>query len=197
MARPCVGCGFTVDNNGYLNINGLTSSTYPYTAQTTTPNDVFCDSTTNELWVKPWGTAWGIVAKSIKTTGNGAAMTPTTTWMDTNLDTTISFTAVANRMYKHSVVLPFIYAPTTGATFGISAIITTSSGVGRAVDTIHFPNGSFQGTLKPMYIGTETAGTKGYKVMINNSTGNTGTVTTIAGDPNRFVYIIEDIGPAI
>lgn len=196
MARPCVGCGFTVDNNGSLNINGLAGSTYPYTAQTTTPNDIFCDSGTNELWVKPWASAWGIVAKNIKTTGNGAAMALTTTWSNTNLDTTISFTAVANRMYKHTVILPVVTAM-LGATAGLNAILTTSASAGLVVDTISPQIGTFYNTFHLLYIGTETAGTKNFKIMMNNSSGNTGTVTTGAADPNRFIYIVEDIGPAI
>lgn len=196
MARPCVGCGFTVDNNGFLKINGLTSSTYPYTAQTTTPNDVFCDSTTNELWVKPWGTAWGIVAKNIKTSGNGAAMSPGTTWINTNLDTTISFTAVANRMYKHTVLMPVVHAmvaPTTG----INAILATSGNTGLVVDTLSPQVGTFNGTFHLTYIGTETAGTKSFKVLVSNNSGAVGTIQTVASDPNRFIYVIEDIGPAI
>ena len=196
MARPCVGCGFTVDNNGSLNINGLASSTYPYTAQTTTPNDIFCDGGTNELWVKPWGTAWGIVAKNIKTSGNGAAMTAGTTWINTNLDTTISFTAVANRMYKHTVLIPVVTAMVSTSS-GVNAILATAGNTGLVVDTFSPPVGTFYNTFHLTYIGTETAGTKSFKVLVSNNSGTVGTIQTVASDPNRFIYVIEDIGPAI
>ena len=96
MARPCVGCGFQVDSNGYLAINGIANVTYPYAAQTSSPNDIFCDSTSSELWIKPWSVPWGV----IRTASVTFDTTSTSTAFVVVSGLTVTFTPVVNRRYK-------------------------------------------------------------------------------------------------
>lgn len=99
MARPCVGCGFQVDSNGYLVVNGIANVTYPYAAQTTSPNDIFCDSTSNELWIKPWAVPWGVIKTASVTSATSSA---SQTIVPINA-LTLTFTPVVNRRYKFTV----------------------------------------------------------------------------------------------
>lgn len=115
MARPCVGCGFQVDSNGYLAINGIANVTYPYAASTSSPNDIFCDSTSNELWVKPWSVAWGVIGTASITTVNQTSST--TPILVTG--TKVTFTPVVGRRYR-TTITGHCYCAVTGEAVRIS-----------------------------------------------------------------------------
>lgn len=96
MARPCVGCGFQVDSSGALAINGIANVTYPYTGS---PNDIYCDGGSNELWIKPWAVPWGV----IRTASVTFATSTTSTAIVPITGMTVTFTPVVNRRYKITV----------------------------------------------------------------------------------------------
>lgn len=193
MARPCVGCGFQVDSNGYLAINGIANVTYPYAAQTSSPNDIFCDSTSSELWIKPWSVPWGV----IRTASVTAATTSTSTTIVTVGGLTVTFTPVVNRRYKITV---------NGHKFSsnyndlIRHYVTdgqaTPGGI-AAYDHIEGNNGAIRYATSFTSVSYETfASTASVSrgVGIARQAG-AGTVTLFADALRPATIVVEDIGP--
>jgi hypothetical protein len=198
MARPCTGCGLTVDNNGYLAINGITSSSYPYTAHTTTPSDVYCDSGSNELWFRPWGTAWGLLQTSAGGTSgySYAKSTSPQSGITTAVDitgATVTFTAVANRMYE----IQAQYDATS--TVGLD-LVQIQLLIDRVASQTYAWSVNVAGAGNDRYgmlqsITRLTAGSHTIKMQASRVSG-TGSITLQNATATPGVFYVKDIGPA-
>lgn len=200
MARPCVGCGFTVDVSGYLQAKGVTSVAYPYTAATTTPNDLFCDTTSGELWVKPWAVPWGILdVETAALAAPGQVISSTTI---TNVSgSRLQFTVPANRRIRISAQMTVDSQTTDNIRFLVDISPTATPGAGIpnakiADTTIPFATGTSNGyvTISSSYVFTSTATSYDLSTSITKITA-TGSVR-VRSDAGLCQFVAEDVGPA-
>lgn len=191
MARPCVGCGFQVDSNGYLAINGIANVTYPYAAATSSPNDIFCDSTSNELWVKPWSVAWGVVGTASITTANQT--TSTTPVLVTGAK--VTFTPVVNRRYR-TTVSGHRYTAVTNEVVRVSITDGTVSTELSRSDFVD-ANSSTRYATGFQFSHIETfASTSSVSRQVAFYIGAGGSMVYLFADSTRPVTItVEDVGP--
>lgn len=202
MARPCVDCGFTVNNNGYLTVKGITNALYPYTSQTGSPTDIYCDTVSSELWLKPWALPWGIVTTTSGGTNNRGYLAFTTnsatfgtSWADLTFGGTamsMTFTAEANRRYKITARIKL--------TTGLATNVATQVGIWNA--------SALLGSVQQGYLGSAAsddrvyessvivapgAGSVTYRLRGYRIAGTQAYVVAAATDPVWMT--IEDIGP--
>jgi len=197
VARPCVGCGFTVDVSGYLQAKGVTSVAYPYTAATTTPNDFFCDTTSGELWVKPWAVPWGILDVEVA----AASQTISSTTITNVTGSRLQFTVPANRRIRISSQMTVDSQTTDNIRFLVDVSPTATPGTGTpnarvADNTIPFATGTTNGyvTVSSSYVFTSTATSYDLSTSITKVTA-TGSVR-VRGDAGLCQFVAEDVGPA-
>lgn len=198
MARPCTDCGVTVNGSGQLGINGVTSVAYPYTTQTGSPNDIYCDTASNELWLKPWATAWGYIA-GVALSGYSGANPLTSTTYTPLTGMTFSFTAIAGRNYRFTWITSFGSSASTcvltellninGTTFSAAQQNFTPSAYATISGIAVMNTGSTLAIPTTIVSGTNT-------VALSYNLSAAGSITPNMSSSFPWRMWVEDAGPA-
>jgi hypothetical protein len=136
-------------------------------------------------WVPPWNMPWGVVGKALGSSNQTGITTATAV---TSLS--VTWTAVASRVYKTSVYLPVVDQVTTNA----QQIFTIDKGEGTRVQQLNqmVLAGNRLAVSMLLYETGLAAGSTTRRVTASTQAG-TLAITAASDIPN--VLIVEDIGP--
>lgn len=138
-------------------------------------------------WTPPWNTAWGTLGRVSLTSLNQTGITTITDITGAS----ITFTAVANRLYK---VWAHGYHNTSAANVTVNQVLREGSTTLQQslASSVIATSGTFCQTI---YVSTFSAGSHTLKVSCTLSSG-TGTITAEGGSTYPYQFAVEDIGPA-
>ena len=156
----------------------------------------YVSSTTG--WVPPWNQPWGVVAASSGGT-SGYGYVKLTSSAQTGIgssatditNATVTFTAVANRLYRVTAQADLIGSTATTAQFQVLVDGTASA---TAVSQVTGSSGAYQDRMPTItYATTLTSGSHTIKLAASISSGSL-TISHATATPT--ILIVEDAGPA-
>ena len=140
-------------------------------------------------WVAPWNTPWGRI-------GSAASTAATSSIGSSNTDVnglSVTWTAVANRYYLTTVMVP-IYQQTTAA--GVAYLsVADGSNNEKIVSQVTCPAGS-AATLTVRILETVTAGSTTRKARIKQDGGGGATGAIAYASNYPATILVEDLGPS-
>lgn len=146
-------------------------------------------------WRPAWNSGWGVVG-SVSSSALSQAVVSTTAIDVTGLS--VTFTAVANRLYRVTAFLPLVQQSGTLGTTKVQLtdasnnVLTTPFDENLAASG----TGSRGGAMGTYLAGGISAGSYTVKLRALTSAGTaTLTTTAAAGDPGIGLLLVEDIGP--
>ena len=137
-------------------------------------------------WRAPWNLSWGRIAGASSvaaTTSIGSSST------DVN-SLSVTFTAVANRYYRTTVLIP-IYQQATADGFVTTRI---NDGTSDKVQVQELVKSGASATLSISFVETIASGSVTRKARISTDSGSSGSIAYNAIYPASI--LVEDIGPA-
>lgn len=137
-------------------------------------------------WRAPWNLPWGRIA--------GASSTAATSSIeDTAVDVnncSVTFTAVANRYYKTTVIVPIYQQATAGG----YVTLRINDGTNDKLQIQHYVDGGQSAHLQMFFVETIAAGSATRKARISVDGTGTGSIAYTATYPASI--LVEDIGPS-
>lgn len=139
-------------------------------------------------WYPNWNQAWGIIGYKERT----SIFTFSTTMVDvTNMS--ITFTAVAGRLYRVSYSFSSVYAQTANARVTIQLADSANTRIDQVYND--YPVADADQTISRYSLYTFSAGSKTLKLRAQIDSG-TGDGNLYADSESKSVFMVEDIGPA-
>lgn len=147
-------------------------------------------------WRAAWNSGWGVVG-SVSSSALSQAVVSTTGIDVSGLS--VTFTAVANRLYRVTAFLPLVQQSSSAATSKVQLTDASNNILTTIVDLSLAASGtgSRGGGTGTYLAGGISAGSYTVKLRALTGAGTMTLTTTAAGsDPGVGLLIVEDIGPA-
>lgn len=145
-----------------------------------------------DKWRPPWNMPWGFVA-NVGLTALAQAVTSTTAVDVTGA--TVTFTAVANRLYRVSSMVPLVVQSGTTGTTKVGIYDGSNNALTQLIDQAVPITGAVRVNGCGFYIASGiAAGSFTFKLRALTSAG-TATISGATSDPGPVTIVVEDIGP--